>query len=134
LNPTLDAYVSADPRILQVYREAKRRYAEAGRPHHNFNHVMRDLHRAFLIAQEEEGVNYTVKIAPTTGSRNPTFGRSASRTSEALPSGPKGKNPFLRSKGSGLVFSMIYLRGSSAPSRCSPRLPSGPGVSPTDKS
>jgi uncharacterized protein len=62
LNPTLDAYVSADPRILQVYREAKHRYAEAGRAHHNFNHVLRDLHRALLIAQEEEGVNYTVLI------------------------------------------------------------------------
>jgi predicted metal-dependent HD superfamily phosphohydrolase len=62
LDPTLDAHVSKDPRILQVYREAKRRYAEAGRPHHNFDHVMRDLHRALLIAQEEEGVDYTVLI------------------------------------------------------------------------
>lgn len=62
MNPTLDDYVSADPRILQVYGEAKRRYAEAGRPHHNFIHVMRDLHRALLIAKEEDDVNYTVLI------------------------------------------------------------------------
>ena len=33
----------------------------------------------------------------------------------------------------GLVFPTVYLWGSSAPSRCSPRLRSGPGVSPTDK-
>ena len=62
MNPTLDAYVNKDHRILHVYREAKRRYAEAGRPHHNFAHVMRDLHRALLIAREEEGVNYNVLI------------------------------------------------------------------------
>jgi len=62
LNPTLDAHITADPRILQVYREAKGLYAKAGRPHHNFIHVMRDLHRALLIAQDEEGVDYTLLI------------------------------------------------------------------------
>jgi len=46
---------------------------------------------------------------------------------------PKGKSLFLRSKAHGLVFSTVYLWGSSAPSRCSPRLCSGPGVSPKDK-
>lgn len=62
MNLTLDAHISTDPRILEVYREAKGRYTEAGRPHHNFAHVLRDLHRAFLIAREEEGVDYSVLI------------------------------------------------------------------------
>lgn len=62
MKPTLDAYVSKDPRIIQVYTEAKRRYAEAGHAHHNFLHVLRDLYRALLIAEEEEGVDYSVLI------------------------------------------------------------------------
>jgi hypothetical protein len=51
----------------------------------------------------------------------------------------EGLGPFLAfqgrqaAKSPGLVFSTAYLRGSSAPSRCSPRLRSGPGVSPIDK-
>ncbi len=62
MNPTLDAHVQKDPRILAVYMEALRRYSEAARAHHNFTHVMRDLHRALLIAEEENPVNYSILI------------------------------------------------------------------------
>jgi len=41
--------------------------------------------------------------------------------------------PPMAAKAPRLVFSTVYLRGSSAPSRCSPRIRSGPGVSPIDK-
>lgn len=63
MRPVLDDHIREDPRILAVYLEARRRYAETGRAHHNFTHVMRDLHRALLIAQEERGVDYSVLIS-----------------------------------------------------------------------
>jgi hypothetical protein len=47
---------------LRVYVEARRRYAEVVLFHHNFTHVMRDLHRALVIAAEEESVNYGILI------------------------------------------------------------------------
>jgi hypothetical protein len=47
---------------LRVYLEARRRYAEVVLFHHNFTHVMRDLHRALVIAAEEESVNYGILI------------------------------------------------------------------------
>ena len=62
LNPTLDEHVRNDPRILAVYMEARRRYGEAARAHHNFTHVLRDLHRALVIAREESSVNYATLI------------------------------------------------------------------------
>jgi len=62
LNPTLDGHVQKDPRILAVYLEARRRYNATARAHHNFTHVMRDLHRALLIAEDEDSVNYSVLI------------------------------------------------------------------------
>ena len=42
--------------------EARRRYNEVARAHHNFSHVMRDLHRSLLIAEDEAHVNYSVLI------------------------------------------------------------------------
>jgi len=62
LNPTLDEHVRNDPRILALYLEARRRYNETARAHHNFTHVMRDLHRALLIAEDEDSVNYSILI------------------------------------------------------------------------
>ena len=47
---------------MRVYLEARRRYAEVVLFHHNFTHVMRDLHRALVIAAEEESVNYGILI------------------------------------------------------------------------
>lgn len=62
MNPTLELYIKNDPRILDVYLDARRRYAEIDWIHHNFTHVMRDLHRALVIADNENGVNYSVLI------------------------------------------------------------------------
>lgn len=59
---TLDLYAQQDPRILAVYREARRRYGKKGLFHHNFGHVLRDLYRALVIAAEEETVDYRVLI------------------------------------------------------------------------
>lgn len=50
---TLDEHVQQDPRILEIYLEARRRYEKADRYHHNFPHVMRDLYRALVIAENE---------------------------------------------------------------------------------
>ena len=62
MNPTLDDHIQQDPRILKVYLEARRRYAEVVLFHHNFTHVMRDLHRALIIAADQESVNYGILI------------------------------------------------------------------------
>ena len=62
MKPTLDEYIQRDPRILKVYQEARRRYAEVELFHHNFTHVMRDLHRALVIAADEGCVDYGILI------------------------------------------------------------------------
>jgi HD superfamily phosphodiesterase len=62
LRYVLDRYVKEDPRVLEVYVEAKRRYAGMALPQHNFHHVLRDLHRALIIAGSEEPVKYSVLI------------------------------------------------------------------------
>ncbi len=62
MKPTLDEHIRQDPRILKVYLEARRRYAAAGLLHHNFSHVMRDLHRALVIAAEHASVDYGILI------------------------------------------------------------------------
>ena len=62
MKPTLDEHIQRDPRILRVYLEARRRYAEADLLHHNFNHVMRDLHRALVIAADQGSVDYGILI------------------------------------------------------------------------
>jgi HD superfamily phosphodiesterase len=59
---TLDSHVKQDLRILSVYHEARRLHREKGLHHHNFQHVLRDLHRALLIAAEEASVDYGVLI------------------------------------------------------------------------
>ena len=62
MKPTLDEYIQQDPRILKVYLEARHRYAQTVLFHHNFTHVMRDLHRALVIAADEASVNYGILI------------------------------------------------------------------------
>jgi hypothetical protein len=47
---------------LEVYEEARRRYSEVELFHHNFTHVMRDLHRALVIAADEGSVDYGILI------------------------------------------------------------------------
>ena len=58
----LDSHVKGDPRLLDVYVEAKRCYAELDLCQHNFQHVIRDLYRGLMIAASEEPVKYTVLI------------------------------------------------------------------------
>ena len=62
LNHTLDEHVQKDPRILDVYLDARRRYDELPLYHHGFAHVMRVLYRALVIAKEEGAVDYSVLI------------------------------------------------------------------------
>ena len=62
MKPTLDEHIQRDPRILKVYLEARRRYAQVVLFHHNFTHVMRDLHRALVIAADQGSVNYDILI------------------------------------------------------------------------
>ena len=62
MKPTLDEYIQRDPRIMKVYQEARRRYAQVELFHHNFTHVMRDLHRALVIAADEGCVDYGILI------------------------------------------------------------------------
>ncbi len=61
-NLTLDEYVRQDPRILDVYMDARRRYGQLPLYHHGFHHVLRDLYRALVIAKEEGAVDYSVLI------------------------------------------------------------------------
>ena len=58
---TLDFHIGRDSRILSVYLEARRLSDVKNRFHHNFHHVIRDLHRALVIAAEES-VNYSILI------------------------------------------------------------------------
>jgi|APSaa5957512622_1039677.scaffolds.fasta_scaffold06453_3 hypothetical protein len=58
---TLDEYTRNDSKILGVYSAARGIYGKENRFHHNFHHVIRDLHRALVIAAEES-VNYSILI------------------------------------------------------------------------
>lgn len=60
--PTLDEFIRADPRIEALYARARRMYGDHALYHHSFEHVLRDLYRAMLIAQSEEGVDMSVLI------------------------------------------------------------------------
>lgn len=62
LKETLDAHVQRDPRLKAVYVTARRRYGEFNFLHHNFIHVMRDLYRALVIAEDEGDVDYSILI------------------------------------------------------------------------
>lgn len=62
LNHTLDEHIRQDPRILDVYLDARRSYDELPLYHHGFPHVTRVLYRALVIAQEEGTVDYSVLI------------------------------------------------------------------------
>ena len=61
-NHTLDEYVRQDPRILDVYMDARHRYGQLPLYHHGFHHVLRDLYRSLVIAKEEGEVDYSVLI------------------------------------------------------------------------
>lgn len=62
LKETLDAHVERDPRLGEVYVTARRRYGQFDFLHHNFIHVMRDLYRALVIAEDEGDVDFNILI------------------------------------------------------------------------
>jgi HD superfamily phosphodiesterase len=59
---TLDELVKSDPRMLQVYLKARAGYDGHALHHHNFMHIVRDMHRALVIAADEPGVDLAVLI------------------------------------------------------------------------
>jgi uncharacterized protein len=59
---TLDEHVQRDPRILSVYQAARRLYGKNNFYHHNIDHISRNLYRSFLIAVDEQSVDYSVLI------------------------------------------------------------------------
>ena len=59
---TLDGFVASDPRVLRVYLKAREEYDAHGLYHHDFLHIVRDLYRALLIAEEEPAVDYAILI------------------------------------------------------------------------
>ena len=61
-SPTLDDHIANDPRALQVYLKARTAYNEHRLPHHDFLHILRDMHRALIIADAEPSVDYEVLI------------------------------------------------------------------------
>lgn len=58
----LDYFIEKDSRIKKVYDYAKEKYNKKNLPQHNWAHVLRDLYRALVIAEEEPGVNYGILI------------------------------------------------------------------------
>ena len=61
-SPTLDVLIGNDPRALQVYLKARAGYNEHRLPHHDFLHILRDMHRALIIAEVEPSVDYGVLL------------------------------------------------------------------------
>ncbi len=58
----LTELVKEDPRIKKVYDYAKKKYDKANLPQHNFEHIIRDLFRALMIADTEKNVNYSILV------------------------------------------------------------------------
>lgn len=60
--PKLKKYFRQDPRIQKVHAWAKPKYYRANNPQHNWEHIIRDLYRALVIAQDFPQINYAVLI------------------------------------------------------------------------
>lgn len=58
----LKDFFRQDPRIKRVFFWAKGKYKKADNPQHNWEHVIRDLYRALVIADSLLKVNYSVLI------------------------------------------------------------------------
>lgn len=58
----LDYFIEKDPRIKKVYDYAKEKYNKINLQQHNFEHVLRDLYRSFIIAETEKDINYSILI------------------------------------------------------------------------
>ena len=61
-SPTLDDHIANDARVLQVYLKARAAYTEHRLAHHDFLHILRDMHRALIIAETEPSVDYGILI------------------------------------------------------------------------
>lgn len=58
----LNYFIKQDPRIKRVYDYAKKKYLKASKPQHNWEHILRDLYRALMIAESEDNVNCSILI------------------------------------------------------------------------
>ena len=58
----LSYFLQKDPRIKAVWKFAKQKYQEANLPQHNWEHILRDLYRALVIAEAEKGVDFKILI------------------------------------------------------------------------
>jgi len=61
----LKHYFKKYPRIKQIFDYAKNRYNNSNLPQHNWQHIMRDLYRALIIAEQENEVDYQILIVAT---------------------------------------------------------------------
>lgn len=61
----LNYYFKKYPKIKRVFNYAKNKYNKVNLPQHNWQHVMRDLYRALVIAEKERGVDYLILITAT---------------------------------------------------------------------
>lgn len=62
----LNYFIKKDSRIKKVYDYAKKKYLRTHKPQHNWEHILRDLYRALVIAQTEDNVDYNILIPATT--------------------------------------------------------------------
>ena len=58
----LNYFIKKDARIKKVYTYAKGKYLKTNKPQHNWEHILRDLYRALVIAETINGVDYSILI------------------------------------------------------------------------
>jgi uncharacterized protein len=58
----LNFFIKKDSRIKKVYNYAKKKYIKANNFQHNWEHIIRDLYRALIIAETEKNVNYGILV------------------------------------------------------------------------
>ena len=61
----LNYYFKQNPQIKEIFDYAKIKYNDSNLPQHNWQHIMRDLYRALLIAETEDNVDYSILIIST---------------------------------------------------------------------
>jgi len=59
----LNYFIEKDPRIERVYNYCKEKYNKVNLAQHNWEHILRDLYRALVIAETEKDVNYSILIS-----------------------------------------------------------------------
>lgn len=61
----LNYYFKQNSKIKEIFDYAKIKYNESNLPQHNWQHIMRDLYRALIIAETEKNVDYSILIIST---------------------------------------------------------------------